>query len=75
MTVKQLIAQLRKMPSSAEVYLRDHDQSDWEYNGAASIVELVDYDDLPCDKDGFYKQRAIRERFYHPTPIVIIQLG
>ena len=32
MNVKQLIAALKKMPQNAQVYTRDHDQSEWQVN-------------------------------------------
>jgi hypothetical protein len=38
-TVKQLIAQLRKMPVNAVVGWADHDQGDDELNGRVRIVE------------------------------------
>lgn len=38
-TVRQLIAKLKKMPSNAVVAWRDHDQSEDELNGYVNCVE------------------------------------
>lgn len=41
MTVKQLIAQLKKMPQNADVYWQDHDHQEHEVNGHVQHVSII----------------------------------
>jgi hypothetical protein len=44
MKVHELIKELKKMPKDSEVYVQDHDHSEYEYNGRVKGVRLLDYD-------------------------------
>lgn len=49
-TVKELIAQLRKMPQDAVIVWQDHDHYEYEYN--AMVNEALLGSDLLCEEVG-----------------------
>lgn len=58
MKVKQLIAELKKMPQHLDVYTADHDHGEFEVSSGISAVNLVDQKDAseyqkqdPCFTD------------------------
>ena len=62
MKVKQLIAQLKKLPQDADVYTRDHDQGEYQTNSPVRGAEVCmkkfytrDYEVLmtPMERDSF----------------------
>lgn len=60
MTVKQLIAKLKKMPQGLNVYWADHDHGSYEVNSTAGYVEHIsepDEDDDPFDYERYHKER------------------
>jgi len=75
MTVKQLIKQLEKMPQNLQVYVSDHDHSEYETNGEVGDVTLIDRSNAGdirkygyvsysgiIDKDGYISKHD-QERF------------
>jgi hypothetical protein len=46
MTVRKLIAELKKMPQNSEVYWQDHDHSQYEYNNKVGNLRLLDYNNF-----------------------------
>lgn len=50
MTVKQLIAKLKKVPQDLTVYISDHDHSEWEVSGSVRNVTLVNKSDMSFDE-------------------------
>ena len=61
LTVGKLKKALKGIDDKTPVYLADHDHSEWETNGRASIVELInqkDFDDYiqgEIEKDSCFK--------------------
>ena len=49
MKVRQLIAQLKKMPQNLEVYTNAHDNSPWEMAGETSRVDFYIKEELRED--------------------------
>ena len=47
MTVKQLIAELKKMPSGAPVYYQDFDSDPYGMSSAPNEVFILDFTNLP----------------------------
>ena len=59
MTVKQLIAKLKKMPQNLNVYWADHDHGQYEINSTAGCVEHIFE---PDKEDEFDHERYHHER-------------
>jgi len=57
MKVKQLIAQLKAMPQTAEVYFRDHDRAEHETSASIDSVRHVEKSDFDQDQ---YVQTVIQ---------------
>jgi len=58
MKVKKLIKQLQKMPQNLEVYIAEHDNSEWEVSGETGSVTHYIKEDLRkefgLDKNSFF---------------------
>jgi len=50
MKVKQLIAQLKTMPQTAEVYFRDHDRAEHETSASIDTVRHIEKNDFDDDQ-------------------------
>lgn len=59
MTVRQLIAQLNKMPATARVFLSDHDHEEGETNGPASRVSLLKSEDAGPAEDWRHDEQHV----------------
>lgn len=73
MTVKQLIAKLKKMPQGLPIYIADHDHGQYETNSIVGTCEIVDKEDM----DESEKERTT-EKFYEafngtPNKYVVIR--
>lgn len=73
MTVKQLIARLRKMPQNLQVGIQAHDSSDHEVYAWPTSVSLLDKADTPLP-DWVATNKWEKER-YDVLPDEIVILG
>lgn len=75
MTVKQLIAKLKKMPQSLEVYIADHDHGTYEINSSAHNVYHIEKPDPEYDDHYDVKEWEHQTKDYskHPEQYVVIR--
>lgn len=75
MTVKQLITKLNKMPPNLQVFMSDHDHSEWETSSPANGVYLVDQSEMTSEEiERHTSNKDNREELYnHPEKYVSIR--
>lgn len=74
MTVKQLIAKLKKMPQNLNVYWADHDHGEYEINSTAGCVEHIyepDEEDYPFEYERYHLERKGYEHTTDAEYVVI----
>jgi hypothetical protein len=54
MTIKELKKAIKNLPDHMEIYFRDHDQGEWDYNNRVNRCKVIDFDQKSFKKEEYF---------------------